>query len=217
MNIPKRGCIFFQGKGFISQAIIEAQNIRWSGKSQWSHIGFVKDGIFYESTVKVGIVKERKKLFSVFGKDVYATVPKVKFVYGIYISDVGKRLKNWQKENFQIGFQSDFDLPNSVWETMKKYTEELKRKKVKYGGKELFGTLWVLMKWKLTKDPKKRVEILKKKNPFDTSDVYCIAFVNDAFKAAGINYIDPSIDSSVSTVDDGWYTKLKHRKTIVKA
>jgi len=216
--------VFFKGRGFISKAIIEAQHIyvkeRFKKSSQWSHIGFVGiDGKFYESTVKVSIKWQKKILFKIFGKEVSIKVPKINYVYGIYITDVEKRFKNIEKTDEKLGFQYDIqDLTLKDWEEITNYGKFLKEKNIKYGGKELFGTLITLIKWKITKNEKKRKQLLKEKNPFDTSDVYCVAFVSDCIKEGSKrNYTDPSINHSVLTVDEPWHNPLfKLKKKAVR-
>jgi len=190
--VPKT-IMFEKGKGFISQAILESQNIVWkeAGKhSQWSHIGFFgTDGKFYESTVKFGWKK---------------------ILYGIRVSKPEKILKEIVKHDEEIGFQDKFEnISDEGWETITQKGKELKRKKVKYGGLELVGTLITILRWKLTRNPDKRRRILREHNPFDESrSMYCIAFVADCIEKANVNYVD--VEHSVSTVDHGWFTKLKH-------
>ncbi len=190
--IPKT-IMFEKGKGFIENAILESQNIYWSdeGKiSQWSHIGFFGiDGKFYESTVKFSW----KKL-----------------VYGIRVSKPPKILKEILKNDGKIGFQFEFEnMSDEDWEAITTKGKELKKKKVTYGGLELVGTLITILRWKLTRNPDKRRRILREHNPFDNSkSMYCIAFVADCIEKANVNYVD--VEHSVSTVDHGWFTKLKH-------
>ncbi len=190
--IPKT-IMFEKGKGFIENAILESQNIYWDEqgrKSQWSHIGFFGiDGNFYESTVKFSW----KKL-----------------VYGIRISKPKKILKEIFKNDEKIGFQFKFEnISDEDWEAITTKGKELKKKKVTYGGLELVGTLITIFKWKLTRDPKKRKKILQKHNPFDdVKSMYCIAFVADCIEKANVDYVD--VEHSISTVDHGWFTKLKH-------
>jgi len=206
LNTYKKGMVFFKDKGFIGNAIIESQNIRWNGKSQWSHIGFFYNEKFYESTVKFKITKERKK-FLFF----HINIPKLQYVYGIYITDIAKRFKNWRKSYSKLGIQYNFNFSERIWKKAIEKAEQMKKNHIKYGGLELFGTLSQLIKWKMTKDPEKREKILQEKNPFNTSSVYCIAFVADCFSS--VKYID--VESSISTVDDGWFTKLPHSEVII--
>lgn len=195
--IPKT-VMFEKGKGFISNAIIESQNIVWDEqgkKSQWSHIGFFgTDGKFYESTVKFGWKK---------------------ILYGIRVSKPKKILKEILKNDEKIGFQTTFDKISDVdWEAITAKGKELKKKKVKYGGVELVGTLITILRWKLSKNPDKRRRIMREHNPFDSSkSMYCIAFVADCIEKANVNYVD--VTHSVSTVDHGWFTKLKHKSNII--
>jgi len=190
--IPKT-IMFEKGKGFISTAIIESQNIVWQveGKrSQWSHIGFFgTDGKFYESTVKFSW----KKL-----------------LYGIRVSKPKKILKEIIKNDDRIGFQFGFkNISDKDWEAITAKGKELKKKKVTYGGVELVGTLITILRWKLSRNPDKRRRILREHNPFDNSkSMYCIAFVADCIEKANVNYVD--VEHSVSTVDHGWFSKLKH-------
>ena len=190
--IPKT-IMFEKGKGFIENAILESQNIYWDEqgkKSQWSHIGFFGiNGNFYESTVKFGW----KKL-----------------VYGIRVSKPKKILKEILKNDEKIGFQFKFEnISDEDWEAITAKGKELKKKKVTYGGLELFGTLITILRWKLTRDPKKRKKILQEHNTFDdVKSMYCIAFVADCIEKANVDYVD--VEHSISTVDHGWFTKLKH-------
>ena len=190
--IPKT-IMFEKGKGFIENAILESQNIFWDEhgkKSQWSHIGFFgTDGKFYESTVKFSW----KKL-----------------TYGIRVSKPKKILKEIIKNDEKIGFQFEFEnISDEDWEAITTKGKELKKKKVTYGGLELVGTLITILRWKLTRNPDKRRRILREHNPFDNSkSMYCIAFVADCIEKANVDYVE--VQHSVSTVDHGWFTKLKH-------
>ena len=190
--IPKT-IMFEKGKGFIENAILESQNIYWSeeGKrSQWSHIGFFgTDGKFYESTVKFSWKK---------------------ILYGIRVSKPKKILKEIIKNDEKIGFQFEFEnISDEDWEAITTKGKELKKKKVTYGGLELVGTLITILRWKLSRNPDKRRRILREHNPFDNSkSMYCIAFVADCIEKANVNYVD--VEHSVSTVDHGWFTNLKH-------
>ena len=196
--IPKT-IMFEKGKGFIGNAIIESQNIFWSEqgkKSQWSHIGFFgTDGNFYESTVKFSW----KKL-----------------VYGIRVSKPKKILKEILKNDEKIGFQTNLTkISDKEWETITTKGKELKKEKYTYGGLELIGTLITILRWKLTKDPEKRKKLLQEHNPFDdVKSMYCIAFVADCIEKANVDYVD--VESSISTVDHGWFTKLENEKRIFK-
>jgi len=209
--------IFFKDDGFIGDAICAAQNIYWHeyGKeSQWSHIGFVgSDGMFYESTVRKGFKTKVKRVFGIKFK---YKVPA--YIYGVTSMPAEKRLKKWWKHYEQIGIQYDFKtVSDEDWDLITKYAQYLIKNKTKYGGFELFGTLVALIEWRLTSDPKKKAEILKKDNPVNTENVYCIATVADCFlKGAAIHYIDPGINSSISTVDHGWWTPLKCKSKIIR-
>ncbi|MEA2095296.1 MAG: hypothetical protein U9P73_01200 [Candidatus Cloacimonadota bacterium] len=191
--------MFEKGKGFISTAILESQNIVWQeeGKrSQWSHIGFVgTDGKFYESTVKFGWKK---------------------ILYGIRVSKPKKILKEIIKHDDRIGFQFEFEnISDEDWIGITAKGKELKRKKVAYGGVELIGTLITILRWKLTRNPDKRKRIMREHNPFDKSkSMYCIAFVADCIEKANVDYVN--VEHSVSTVDHGWFTKLKHENKKIK-
>ncbi|MBN2461362.1 MAG: hypothetical protein JXB60_07115 [Candidatus Cloacimonetes bacterium] len=196
--LPRGAIIFERGCDFISQAIIEAQDIFWeeeAKKSQWSHIGFIgADGYFYESTVK----------FS--GR---------RFVYGVRITQPSQLIKEMTKNDDLIGIQYDLDMNRSQWEKATAKARQMKREKYVYGGLELFGTLLRLWRWKLTRDPRKRKNLLQKRNPFNLKkSLYCIAFVADCLEAAGVEYI--SVEHSIATVDHGWYTTLPHRKRIIE-
>jgi len=198
--IKPKTIIYFLGDDFTDEAIIYFQNIytkeKYGKKSQWSHIGFLgEDGKFYESTV----------IFSWF-----------KFCYGIKISSM-KYLKKKISKSVKIGVQYDIDLADNEWMKMQEYGRELKKDKIKYGGMELFGTLWTILKWKLS-SKKERKRILKKENPLNSSDVYCCAFVSDAIRETTDKYfIDPDIHASVSVVDEGWINCfLSHKKKVIK-
>ncbi|NQT65935.1 MAG: hypothetical protein HQ554_07120 [FCB group bacterium] len=196
--IPKT-IMFEKGKGFISNAIIESQNIIWQAegkRSQWSHIGFFgTDGKFYESTVKFSWKK---------------------ILYGIRVSKPKKILKEIIKNDDRIGFQFGFkNISDKDWEAITTKGKELKKKKVTYGGVELVGTLVTILRWKLTRNPDKRRRILREHNPFDNSkSMYCIAFVADCIEKANVDYVE--VQHSVSTVDHGWFTKLKHENKKIK-
>ncbi len=191
--------IFEKGKDFISQAIIQAQNLFWQDhdkQSQWSHIGFIgSDSRFYESTVK----------FTRKG-----------FVYGIRISRQKKILKEIYKSDEKIGIQNKFvQITDDDWKKITEKAISLKKAKYTYGGLELIGTLLVILKWKLTRDPEKKEKILREHNPFDIKEsVYCIAFVADCLAAAGKEYLN--IQHSISTVDHGWFTDLEHDSKVIE-
>ncbi len=196
--VPKT-IMYEKGKGFISNAIIESQNIVWDEygkKSEWSHIGFFgTDGKFYESTVKFGWKK---------------------ILYGIRVSKPSKILKEIMKHDEKIGFQVKFEtISDEDWEAITAKGKELKKKKVKYGGIELVGTLITILRWKLTRNPDKRRRIMRERNPFDSKkSMYCIAFVADCIEKAEVDYVD--VGHSVSTVDHGWFTKLKHEQNKIE-
>ncbi len=190
--IPKT-ILFEKGKDFISNAIIEAQNIFWEEqgkKSQWSHIGFFgSDGKFYESTVKF-----------TWGK----------LVYGIRVSKPKKILKEVFKNDEKIGIQLNLgEISNEDWDKITEEGKKLKKQKCTYGGLELVGTLFTIMRWKFTRDPEKRKKLLQEHNPFnDVKSMYCIAFVADCIEKASVEYVN--VEHSISTVDHGWFTELKH-------
>jgi len=208
----KNCCIFYRSNDFIGDAIVECQKIR-NPKSEWSHVGFVgPDGLHYESTVSLSIVKKKIKIFK---KEI--EVPTLRYIYGIKITKAEDRIFEAldDKHISKIGIQTEFNLPDEVWLKMTEYA--YKNRNLQYGGFELFGTLYTLLKWKATSDPKKREEILKERNPFDSPKaVYCIAFVADAFAYAGVSYLPKGINSSISIVDDGWNTPIPHTKNYLK-
>ena len=74
--------------------------------------------------------------------------------------------------------------------------------KIQYGKKELLGTLIRILKWRLADKPT-REKLLQQANKYDTSNVYCIAFVADCMEASGKTFID--VEHSISVVDEGWY------------
>jgi len=197
LNLVPKTILFEKGRGFISNAIIEAQNILWkdSGKeSQWSHIGFFgSDGKFYESTVKFSWKK---------------------IIYGIRVSKSSKILKEIIKHSEKIGIQSEFThITDHEWDLITANAIDLKKAKATYGGLELVGTIITILRWKFSRDPDKRKRILREHNPFDNStSMYCIAFVADCLKNAKVDYIE--VEHSVSTVDHGWLSKLKHKSKI---
>lgn len=192
--------IYFNDDEFIDEAIMYCQSIytkeKYGVKSKWSHIGFLgSDNKFYESTVEFSWTK---------------------IVYGIKISSCKKLIKKIKRCK-KIGIQYDLDLAEDEWKEMQDYGKLLKKRKVKYGGIELFGTLWTILKWKVV-SKKKRKEILKKENPFNSEAVYCCAFVSDAImKTTNKNFISPKIDASISVVDEGWINcYLENKKRIIK-
>ena len=136
-------------------------------------------------------------------------------VYGIRITPVKKITKEMKKIDELIGIQSKFKrITEQDWVRITDEGKALKKAKYTYGGLELVGTLLVILRWKLTRDPEKRKKILKEHNPFDMKDsLYCIAFVADCLSAAGIEYID--IQHSISTVDHGWFTDLEHKSETI--
>jgi len=180
-------CVFFDGKSFISTAIKYCQDIytkkKFHKKSQWSHIGWIgSDGYFYESTFDW----------------------KGKLINGVVRKKVEKRFKKL-KDYHKLGFQKLLISTTAV----ERITEEARlmwKKKYKYGTLELFGTLWVLLKWRwliLIGKKKKAKKLLQNNNPLDKVDsMYCIAFVTNIIENSGLNYIN--VDESISTVDEGW-------------
>jgi len=194
--LPNR-VIFFNpiNSDFISNLIIEAQKIR-NPSSRFSHIGFIgDDGLFYESTVTFSLLK-----FS--------------WHDGIKITSIDKRFKNLKDDYDEIGIQSVV-ITNEQWKAITKNGQTKEKEKLHYAFFELIGTLITLVRWKLTINPDKKKAILREKNPFDTNAVYCIAFVADCFKEAGLNYISSDIDTSETIVDDGWDTTLIHSNELV--
>jgi len=203
--------VFTASNDFISNTIRDAQDIytldKYKKNSIWSHIGFIgNDGNFYESTVDLNVYKKEEKILGLFK----VKVPHYGFTYGIKITPVEERFSDEKlKKLIRIGIQTNFVFPKisteSVFNKMMEYGLKLKQNKIKYGGIELFGTLLVLLKYKMAKSEEEKKKLLSLKNPFNNSSVYCVAFVSDSFKYAGINYTDPSINSSVLTVDEAWY------------
>jgi len=225
MQFRKNSIIFTKDAGFIGNAICAAQNLYWKEvgkKSQFSHVVFIgPDGKCRESVVKMKWVKVQKKIFGI-----KISIPQLKFVNGIYISDPETRYKDAQKEYSKMAVEYGFKWSKSVWEKAAAYGDKLYAEKQKYGGIELFGTLWVITKWKWymkTKQYKKADELLLKENPFNSSKmVYCIAFVADAVAAGGVkNYLNvdddpqPDVNSSTSTVDHGWWTKVPCKREML--
>jgi len=190
--------LFERKKDFINQAIIEAQNLFWEEQNQvskWSHIGFFgSDGMFYESTVKLTWHK---------------------FVYGIRITSPEKLIKEILKEDECIGLQYDLAISGKKLKQATEQARNMWRKGYLYGGLELFGTLLVLLRWKLVRDPKKRKKLLKTHNPFERrKNLYCIAFVAECLQKADLSYLE--VEPSIATVDHGWFTKIKHKKRIIE-
>lgn len=214
-SIPKRSIIYLKGKGFISEAILAAQDIYWKEygkKSNFSHVAIrLDDGYIYESTVKLNFIEKEKeiKIGNITKKVKY---PVIQFVYNVYRSTLEEYLATLTSNNYEkVVIHTNFQqISDNQWEIILNKAKELYDKKYKYGGLELFGTLFTLIRWKLTKDPEKRKEILSQRNPFDDKQaVYCIAFVADLMKAANVPYTPDYIDTSVLTVDHGYYTSLK--------
>ncbi len=195
--IEKMICVYFFEDDFIGNAIIEAQNIYWEeqGKeSQFSHIGFIgNDFKFYESTVNL----------------------KTKLVYGVCSNPVEVKLKKWYKYK-KLAIQVLPEISKQQWIQI---TESAKKEvgKVHYGGIELFGTLINLIRWKFTFNKEKRKKILREKNPFDDKNAkYCISFVNDCIKSAGIDFTDKNINPTILTVDHGWNSLLKNDRFFIR-
>ena len=219
-NIPIRSIIYLRGEGFISDAIIEAQNIYWEefGKqSQFSHVAIrLDDGNIYESTVMLNTIKKRKTI-NILGWQKTISYPIIQFVYNVCATPLDKYLKRLQKNHYEkVAIHTNFtEISNTQWLRVLEAAQKLHKEHYKYGGLELFGTLFTLIKWKLTKDPQKRKELFARRNPFDDpKSVYCIAFVADIMKAANIPYTPKNIHTSQLTVDHGYYTKLKHDEYI---
>lgn len=179
-------CLYLRGKGFISEAILAAQSIyteqRFGKSSEWSHIIFIgSDGRYYESTVE--IVWRRGHI-----------------VYGV--RSIGRNKVNKLISKAERCECQKLDITHEQWEEVTRYARLSEEKGTLYGGFELFGTLWTIIRWRLA-GKKKRAEILKEKNPFESHNTYCIAFVSECFLRAGMNYTDPNIDPSNLTVDEG--------------
>ena len=204
-DLKPRRVILTRAKGFISAAICKCQDIytqkKYNKPSLFSHIVLIgEDGICYESTVEFNWKK-------------------FKLVYGMKASDPKKTYSLKKLKDYEvICFQKRFDvLKKKQWTQITEYAKKCVRDKVKYGGLELFGTLWTLIKWRFylaVGMNKSADKLLEKKNPFDdTENVYCIAFVSDAIASTGKKYI--KINSSVATVDEGYYNCNLNHKTIL--
>jgi hypothetical protein len=208
MQFKNNSVIFFRNRGWLGDAIIAAQDIYWKTegkKSKWSHIGFVgPDGIFRESTVKLQWVPTGKKFLGI-------NLKKLKYVYGIHRTELTERMNNWKEDYEEIGMQSDFKFKEQVWQEMADIGDDMYDRGYDYGGTELLGTLWTILKYKFTRNAEKRRNMLLERNPLDKiDDMYCIAFVARCFLRAGKQYIN--VHPSVSTVDAGWFTRMTHKE-----
>jgi len=203
-NENRMTCVFFRDDGFISDAVIECQNIYWDGTSQYSHIGFIgSDKKFYESTVSIKTINIEKKFLGIKLK-----IPQLKFVYGIKVSSLDDRLNDWCKYK-RFGVQNLPTITSEQWRDITAIGQKMYEQHFKYGGFELFGTLWTLIKWKLTRDPEKRKKILIANNPCDDPKaIYCIAFVATCItNSTGLDYVS-GVSIEQSTVDHGVATNL---------
>lgn len=191
--------VFFRDKGVIGKLICGAQSIytkhEFGVKSLWSHIGIIIGDYFYESTVKFN---------------------KKKKIYGCVKRTLKERFdhKSLKKHYSVLGFQQNLPLSSENWELIFDKVNYLINNDIKYGGQELFGTLFRILRWRFAKKSKKEA-LLQKANKFDSSNVYCVAFVADAIEACGKEYID--VHHSISTVDEAWYDcKLTCNNKIIK-
>lgn len=181
-------CIYFYEKGFIGDSILACQDIYWNEfgiNSRFSHVGFMgTDNFFYESTVDFNLKNT---------------------IYGIYSESVESRIKKWYKYD-KLAVQVFPTININQWDVL---TASAKKNvgKIEYGGLELFGTLWTLIRWKLTFDKEKKKRILMEKNIFDSTKAqYCVSFVVDEMEKNLNIELCPGTENSVLTVDHLWNT-----------
>jgi hypothetical protein len=178
--------VFFDNKGFIGllkwvQSIYT--KVAFKTKSEWTHIGIILDGYFYESTLNLNGEKYN---------EVIRTKVEDRFNE--------KELKRYNKLGFQFNF---VELKEIDWKRIKKEAQEYILNDIDYAKKELFGTFFWMLKWRFSK-PEKRRQLELSQNRFNTDNVYCIAYVADIMESnkKSLEYID--IEHSVSVVDEGW-------------
>jgi len=217
MNLLKHTIVYTKAKSFIGDAVTACQDIYWKKngkKSKFSHTGFVgSDGLFYESIITMKVINAPLKIWKWT-----PNIPQLKYTSGVKISKLWKRYKNIDKEYDTVGLQIGIKISDKSWELATAFAKTLANAKYRYGTLELIGTLWTLLKWKYynrTKKYTKAKALLKKDNPLDKKSAgYCIAFVAECLRAAGVKYLD--INPSVATVDHGWHSKIKHTKRMIK-
>lgn len=218
LSIKPKSIIFTADDSFISQAILAACDIYWSEKNkktQWSHVLIYPDNKCYESTIKLKITTTKKKLFTIGKKTHYIKIPQLKLIDGIRVTYADDRIKELEKTK-KVGVQTSFRFKDKVWIAAAVSGLMLEKKGYKYATFGLFGTLYALIRWKLTRDPEKRKALLRKHNPFiNKGFMYCCDFVISSLKAGGVKYVK-DVNSSLSTPDHCWCTHLKCKKTIIK-
>jgi len=205
-NVNRMTNVYTFTKDFVGEGIVECQNLYYEGKSKYSHVMFIgNDGNVYESTVNFKIINIEKKFLGIKIK-----VPQIKWVYGIKITEISERFASWTEYD-RFAVQTLPAITSEQWQKVTEAGRKMKDEKFKYAVGELFGTLWILLKYKLTQDPEKKKKILQEKNPFGgAKDIYCVSFVATCIKeATGINFIEGrSLNLDDALVDDGIFTKL---------
>ena len=200
----KKTVVFTHNKKFIGENIVAAQNIYWKKigkKSYFSHIAIIcDDGYVYEATAEL--------------KFKFGFIPRIE--HGIKRTEMSKYYENKIKKADRVGIQYNFkNITDSDWEFIELKAKEAYKNKTKYGFTELFGTLFILLKWKFYMKigkQKKARNILKKENPLDIKNaVYCIAFVENLLGHV-VDYCDDNWSNELLTVDHGWNTKTPHKQ-----
>ncbi len=90
------------------------------------------------------------------------------------------------------------------------------KKKVRYAAAGLFGTLFNIIKLKLSTSGGRVQAVLRERNLFFQRDtMYCVHFVLACFREAGVDLL-PRVNHSVSTVEDLYRTKVRQSFMIRK-
>jgi hypothetical protein len=99
----------------------------------------------------------------------------------------------------------DPDTVNAVIE----YGRSLIRRKVRYAAAGLVGTLFNIVRLKLSGSARRLQAVQRETNMFFRRDtMYCVHFVLACFKAAGVDLL-PHVNPSVATVEDLYRTKVR--------
>jgi len=186
----RRGSIIYvTSKDWTSQLVRFGQSQRddtWT--ANLTHVAFVgSDGYVYESTIEARAENMR-----------------LNFSSGVKITP----LKSWRggsREEYLM-IQDLICLDEKEIKAATGEALRLKRKKMYYPVFELVGTLLAGVAWsvaRLFKNKKAMQEILAARNPLDGKNgMYCVAFLNHCFAAAGIRLIPERINESVCSVAD---------------
>lgn len=199
--LKDRTVVYFRAKK--GKFLLWAQSIftkkEFGCKSMWTHVGLILGGYLYESTVR----KNKGRMKKVLG----IKFRKTTLIYGVIKTKVSERFSAEKIKKYnQFGFQLNFvQLDAKDWKAIKAAADKDVKGKRKYGGKEIPGTLIRLIRWRLTRNAKKKAALLQQENRWNTKAGYCVACVADWMEAniKKLDYVD--VAHSISTVDEPWH------------